>query len=566
MFETLYKQAKRHHAQVVKGNYYNHRTRPVTKSVFHRSYYRLPYGCLLTQDERIEAARRIPCIWSGIYETKMLRENSISFLETPGASYQDTSFVLKVWATVERAVLDEHAFLHYRSDNEASSVRQNDKVYYINKEFQSAYAYCVGRHGRESGFIKSLRCRQAVAYLWNYGRIADEFKQGFLERMRDEFVEARDAGELDHRYFWQREWDAVHQILEDPDTFLSGQRIGEPSGLAGDSLVLSLIVNACGCGEHIGICFESIAYQDLSGVEVVCVDDQSSSAVSTYLESPVVEAVKTIVVRDAGASVASLMKEAVATARGAWILFIDGSSALELDAIKGLKSRLVSSAADVMLLRHDVFDMAQGKLVFRGQGVDLGRRRDLKVINAQSDARSILQVADPHVFNKAFRRSFVERERLDFLGYDYNFDIAFCEMGLLHASAIEVCSGVPIDVLTGMDVARNAALRLCPEDAVNSWLELFEIASEQGLLLPYEKTILNAAAQQLALDMESLSECYGERAALCRAIGGSRSLAYGIPCRSESYYLSEWVYQCMCGAVQAVAFAREYRGMSEFFG
>ena len=556
MFETLYRKAKRHNAQVVKGNYYDYQTKPVEKSIFHRSYYRLPYDCLLTDEEKIEIIRRIPCIWSGIYETKMLRDNGIDFLETPGASYQDTSFVLKVWVTVERAVLDEHGFLHYRNDNVASSVRQSDKVYFVNGEFASAYEYCHERHGSKSGFTKSLRCRQAVAYLWNYNRIADEFRPEYLERIRDEFVVAREAGELDRKYFWPKEWDAVHRIMDSPsDYYASQQPVRRISRGIEDGPVLSLIVNACGCDERIACCLESIARQDLSFAEVILVDDQRDATVSAQLEACVAKSEGVELVRDEEASAGRLLDEAVARARGESMLFLDGNSALEIDAVRNLVDYLQKSSADVVLLQHDEFDVVKGELVARGKGAELGQRRNLAALNAQTDARTILQIADAHVANKVFRRSLIEQEQLGFSDDAHNWDVAFCELGLLHAASVEVNPATLVDVLVGKDDARDVVLKLRPEAAVDAWQELFEEAGRQGLLDSHAETLANAAAAQLADDLETLRGCYDERAQLCAAIAGNEMLASRVACQGRPFYESDWVYDRVHGATQAVAFA-----------
>ena len=67
---------------------------------------------------------------------QMLLDNGIRFNETPGASFQDTSFNFKVWVCAQRVRLMEECFLHYRQDNEASSVNNPGKVYCICDEYE----------------------------------------------------------------------------------------------------------------------------------------------------------------------------------------------------------------------------------------------------------------------------------------------------------------------------------------------------------------------------------------------------------------------------------------------
>lgn len=556
MFETLYRQAKRLDAQVVKSNYYIYHSRPVDKSVYYQAYWSMPYDCLLTRDERIEAVRRIPCIWTGIYQTKMLRDNGIDFLETPGASYQDTAFTLKVWTTVERAALNDRAFLHYRIDNEASSVKQADKAYFVNGEFQNGYEYCVRRHGSKDGYAASLRCRQANAYNWNFGRIDDGLKRDYVMQIREEFAVARDAGELERKYFWRKEWNFVQQVLNDPEALLASRCTDELVSDEDDGPMLTLIVNACGYDRTIGLCAESVAGQDLSDVELVFVDDLGSQEVSEGLAAHMSENEACVILQNKGATVASLLRDAVSQARGTWLLFVEGNVAFEPDALKKAKACLVASAADAVLFKYDMYDIEQNELVARQRGVDLGARGSLKLINAQNDARSLLQMSGAHVMGKAFRRSMVEREGLSFLEYGCNYDIAFCELGLLGASAVEEGPNVGIDVLVGVADPRVAALRANPRDAVESWLELFEMAERAGLYDAHEKTLVNAAASQLADDMEDVRSCIEARAALCEAMAGERAMARGIARHGRAFFANEWVYDHMRGIVLADEFAR----------
>ncbi len=62
-------------------------------------------------------------------------KNHIDFLPTPGASYQDTGFNFKVWSSAKRAYFTTEAFLHYRIDNEASSVNNPGKVMNVCYEY-----------------------------------------------------------------------------------------------------------------------------------------------------------------------------------------------------------------------------------------------------------------------------------------------------------------------------------------------------------------------------------------------------------------------------------------------
>ena len=128
MFERLYATAKEHDAEIVKSSFWLYWAE---KSENH-FYECLPANecnkvIIPSEYKNGRLYRLKPSIWSAIYKRSFLKANDISFLPTPGASYQDTSFTFKAFSSCKRFVMVHDAFLHYRQDNAGSSVNNADK-------------------------------------------------------------------------------------------------------------------------------------------------------------------------------------------------------------------------------------------------------------------------------------------------------------------------------------------------------------------------------------------------------------------------------------------------------
>ena len=105
-----------------------------------------------------------------------LLENDIRFLETKGGSYQDTSFAFKALSLAKRVLLTPKAYLHYRIDNENSSVNNKGKVYAICDEYKEI-AYFLTNNLEKYGMFQSLYCRLKYgAYVWNYQRLSESLR------------------------------------------------------------------------------------------------------------------------------------------------------------------------------------------------------------------------------------------------------------------------------------------------------------------------------------------------------------------------------------------------------
>lgn len=153
--------------------------------------------------------------------TGFFGENDIRFLETPGASYQDTSFNLKVMMMADRIVCLEKAYLHYRVDNPASSVHDKKKVYYICEEYEEAERYLEKRPEKASVFLTALvKQKYCGGYRWNFQRIDDSLKKEFLYHISREAAEDERAGFIDPAIWTQRDLHMFHLLLSDQEQIL----------------------------------------------------------------------------------------------------------------------------------------------------------------------------------------------------------------------------------------------------------------------------------------------------------------------------------------------------------
>ena len=146
-----------------------------------------------------------PSIWSAVYRRDFLSEHGIDFLETPGASFQDSAFNFKVWACADRVVFLNEPVLHYRQDNESSSVNSPSKVYCICDEHAEMDRF-LEAHPEKQGLWGVKEKVKLDNYLWNYERLASPLNDEFLQRMHEEFKADMAAGRVDFGVFepWKK--------------------------------------------------------------------------------------------------------------------------------------------------------------------------------------------------------------------------------------------------------------------------------------------------------------------------------------------------------------------------
>ncbi len=226
MFETLYSLAKEDDLEVIKSGFFHYYTNPeeknipeyITSAVFAQRVF-CPSTDFAAKMEMAQFFNAKPAIWSAIYKREFLENNHIRFNETPGASYQDTSFNFRVWICAKRVRLTEKCFIHYRRDNEASSVNSPGKVYCICDEYDSM-EQDLHHHPVERGILEPVLIRiKFDSYMWNYARLGEQYQLEFLHRFREDFLRHQAEGLIMDDYFEEGKKETLKKILTDPEKY-----------------------------------------------------------------------------------------------------------------------------------------------------------------------------------------------------------------------------------------------------------------------------------------------------------------------------------------------------------
>ena len=226
MFEKLYNCAKENDLDACKSGFFFYYSVPTVKntpypiaspSMCQRVF--CPTTDFKSLREQIEFFNIKPTIWSAIYKKDFVRENNIRFNETPGASFQDTSFNFKVWALAKRVKLLEECFLHYRQDNENSSINSSAKVFCVCDEYREITRF-LNEHPEIKGKLDIVKnALKYNTYMWNYERLSEEKAHEFILVASEEFKEDMLLGICSKDAYSWFKWNRLNFIIDDPEKF-----------------------------------------------------------------------------------------------------------------------------------------------------------------------------------------------------------------------------------------------------------------------------------------------------------------------------------------------------------
>ena len=236
--EVLHNAAKKHGANVVKGNFNFYWSTPNERIEPFPLVLKEECGRLVDVIEEPRIFHQKPSIWSGLYNREFLVQNGIRFLETPGASYQDTSFAFKAFAAAKKAAFVQDAIINDRQDNESSSVNNRGKVFCVCEEYAEIERWLseLGEGDRARLLFPVEQTAKYDSYMWNYVRLAPEFRLDFLQCMQKEFQAALNAGHVALSDF--QPWKRVNLklILESPEKFERENATYADAGAAGRAM------------------------------------------------------------------------------------------------------------------------------------------------------------------------------------------------------------------------------------------------------------------------------------------------------------------------------------------
>lgn len=179
MLERLYTVAKENNLDVARCNYYIFSK---FSKKLNNDYIRdILANKVLKPLDHIKIFYQPPSIWVNLYKREFIDKYKIRFLETAGASFQDTSFVFKVYALCKRFMFINEALLYYRIDNDGSSINNKSKAFCVCDEYQEILKF-TKVHPQIYDKIKyHIPVLRYNCYRWNFLRIDPSLRKSFLK-------------------------------------------------------------------------------------------------------------------------------------------------------------------------------------------------------------------------------------------------------------------------------------------------------------------------------------------------------------------------------------------------
>ena len=212
MYIELFALAKKHDADVAKGNYTiveNGKEPVLSDSILPEEA-----GFIINPMENTRIFYQPPAIWSAIYKKSFLKAQKIAFLETNTCVCQDISFNFKVLGSGGKIVLTDKPYLQHHP---LKIKIDGDSLFNINQEFAEAEKYLKEKDvWKTFGYI--FQAVKFASYHWYMLNLDKSLTEKFALRMRAEFHDADNKNMLRKPYFPKNHWRMLRVLLDTSST------------------------------------------------------------------------------------------------------------------------------------------------------------------------------------------------------------------------------------------------------------------------------------------------------------------------------------------------------------
>jgi len=358
MFEKLFNAVKKFDADISKSNFTLFWTSPDFKEEVFEFFKKHECGKpILPHKYQPFIFRRKPSIWSAIYRRAFLKKNKISFLNTPGASFQDTSFAFKAFAKANKVVPIYDALLHYRQDNVNSSVNNLDKKYmYVIEEYDEIQKM-IEKDFKEVDVLAKLKASMFYdTCMWAFERLSPNCRYKFLEMLSPKFKEIDETIGIEKLFFEQTKWkyDHMKSIMNAPFSYLDFRYTVDNAFIkrlvinynnviqtpAQQKPFFTIVVSVYNIELYLRSCLDSIINQSFSNVEIICVNDGSTDGSLEILQQYAKLDARIKIIDKENGGISSVRNVGMQAAKGEYIWPIDGDDYIDINACEILHARI----------------------------------------------------------------------------------------------------------------------------------------------------------------------------------------------------------------------------------
>jgi len=268
---------------------------------------------------------------------------------------------------------------------------------------------------------------------------------------------------------------------------------------------VSVIIPVYNAEKYLRQCLDSVQGQSLRDIEIICVDDGSTDSSPDMLRERAACDSRMRIVTQANGGPGKARNTGMNYANGQYVIFLDADDWFEPDFLEKMAERADETCADICICKAQRFDDATGKelpsdWMLKTHLVPSG------VFSPEAVAEHLFQFTYGQVWDKLYRRAFLDDCGIGFPELTASEDMPFAYMTLLCSERIAIVSEVLMHYRVNRVGSVSNSFVKQPEAPYAAFSLVYEYLLQNGLMEKYKKSFLNWAMEFLVWNLSNIRD------------------------------------------------------------
>lgn len=203
---------------------------------------------------------------------------------------------------------------------------------------------------------------------------------------------------------------------------------------------VSVIIPVYNAEKYLEECLNSLCSQTEQNIEIICVDDGSADGSVEILNRFVKEDSRIRIIKGNHAGGGAARNTGLKEAKGEYVAFVDADDFVDADYIEKLYVRSVETNADITICSVRFLYQATGAVREVDAGLRMENLPSKEVFSYKDMKKYIFNTFHNWVWNKLFKRTFLEKHNIEFQEILRTNDLLFTCKSLMEAERISTIS------------------------------------------------------------------------------------------------------------------------------
>lgn len=259
--------------------------------------------------------------------------------------------------------------------------------------------------------------------------------------------------------------------------------------------MFSIIIPMYNSERFLNQCFQSIDQQHYMNYEVICVDDNSNDSTAEIVRKKCSEDNRyQYIKKETHTNAGDARNLGLSYATGDYVLFLDSDDYLHENILSVLREEIERTAADITVFQYKLYYQNLKRESIPAFGVHINKKSIFCLNQLKTRKFEFTNIA---VWNKLYKRSFIEQHSLRFKSYPALNDVYFSWRSLISASSISLCKQIGVYYRVNQNTATSDKLIDNSKIFIDAFLDIYYYLVKMRIWEMYRFDFISATYRQI---------------------------------------------------------------------